>query len=64
MTERRETLHGELTDADLRGCRFIGGEPTPLHRGMFCCATPSEPGGAWCSRHRKIVWRLTPRRSH
>jgi hypothetical protein len=51
-----EPLSAELTDADLRGCRFIESEATPLRSGMFCCATPSEPGGSWCARHRKIVW--------
>jgi hypothetical protein len=55
-------LHGELTDADLRGCRFIEGEPTPLRRGMFCSAPPAEPGGSWCSRHRARVWTLRAQR--
>jgi hypothetical protein len=51
-----EPLSAELTDADLRGCRFIESEATPLRSGMFCCATPAEPGGSWCAKDRKIVW--------
>jgi hypothetical protein len=58
------TAPGELSEADLRGCRWIEGKPTPLRPGMFCCATPAEPGGSWCAKHRKIVWayRRTSRR--
>jgi hypothetical protein len=44
-----------LRDADLRGCRWIEGEPTPLRPGMFCCAR-CLPGSPWCAKHRKIVW--------
>ena len=49
-------LCGELSEADLRGCRWIEGPATPLRPGMFCCATPAEPGGSSCAKHRKIVW--------
>jgi hypothetical protein len=62
MTEPRETLHGELTDADLRGCRWIDGPATPLKPGMFCGATPTEPGGSWCGAHRTVVYRIAVRR--
>jgi hypothetical protein len=54
------TAPAELTDADMRGCRFIEGEVTPLRRHMFCC-TPVLAGGSWCAKHRKIVW-AAPRR--
>ena len=54
----------ELCEADFRGCRFIEGEAVPLRPSMFCGATPTEPGGSWCAKHRKIVWvyRRTSRR--
>jgi hypothetical protein len=51
-------LCGGLTDADMVGCRWISGSPIPLRKGMFCCAKPSEPAGAWCQAHRKIVYRI------
>jgi hypothetical protein len=56
MTTQPATAPGKLSEADFHGCRFIEGEVTPLRSGIFCCATPAEPGGAWCARHRKIVW--------
>ena len=34
---------GTLTDADFRGCRWIEGDPSPLHPGMFC-GFPVPPG--------------------
>ena len=55
-------LPGGLTDADLRGCRFIKGPATPLKHGMFCGATPTEPGGSWCGAHRTVVYRIAVRR--
>jgi hypothetical protein len=51
-----------LTEADLQGCRFVAGEPTPLRRGMFCCAK-TLPGESWCARHRRIVWQRPARRA-
>jgi hypothetical protein len=44
-----------LTEADLRGCRFISGEPTPLRPGLFCGA-PAVPGRSWCDAHNRVVW--------
>jgi hypothetical protein len=55
-------MNGGLTDADFQGCRWIENEPVPLRLGLFCCATPSEPGGAWCPRHRARVYRIVTRR--
>lgn len=43
---------------DLRGCRWIEGEPKPLRPGMYCCQ-PTLPGSAWCREHYKRVWRRT-----
>jgi hypothetical protein len=49
-----------LRESDLRGCRWIEGEPVPLRPGMFCCE-PCLPGSPWCAKHRKIVWRTSRR---
>jgi hypothetical protein len=49
----------QLTDADLRGCRFISGSPTPLRASMFCCK-PALRGWSWCSEHYHVVF---PRKS-
>jgi hypothetical protein len=46
---------GVLTDADLRGCRWIEGEPKPLRRGMFC-GRPALAGESWCYAPRHSVW--------
>ena len=46
---------GALTDADLRGCRWIEGEPKPLRRGMFC-GRRVPAGESWCAMHRGIVF--------
>jgi hypothetical protein len=46
---------GALIDADLRGCRWIEGEPKPLRRGMFC-GRPVVGGDSWCAEHRGIVF--------
>lgn len=46
---------GALTDADLRGCRWIEGEPKPLRRGMFC-GRPVREGESWCAAHRGVVF--------
>jgi hypothetical protein len=53
--EPAATAPAELREADFRGCRWIAGEPTPLHHGMYCCE-PTAPNSAWCARHRGIVW--------
>jgi hypothetical protein len=44
-----------LTASDMRGCRFITGDPLPLRAGMFCCGPVASPGSAWCAEHRQIV---------
>lgn len=49
-----------LSEADARGCRWIEGEPPPLHVGMFCCRL-TLPGESWCSRHRAICYRRADR---
>jgi hypothetical protein len=59
MTEL-EPAPAELMEADMRGCRFIAGEATPLRTGMFCGA-PTAPGSAWCRAHHGVVWRATTR---
>lgn len=56
-----EPQSASLTEADHLGCRYIAGEPTPLHSGMFCCA-PTLPGESWCERHRERVWHRVARR--
>jgi hypothetical protein len=52
----------DLSEADLRGCRWVENDPLPLRAGMFCCRSVSEPGGSWCLGHRERVWRLAKRR--
>jgi hypothetical protein len=44
-----------LTDADFLGCRWIEGDPAPLHRGMFC-GLPVTEGESWCAEHRDVVF--------
>jgi hypothetical protein len=46
---------GGLSDADFRGCRWIEGEPKPLHRGMFC-GRHAPAGESWCAFHRALVF--------
>ena len=46
---------GALTDADFRGCRWIEGDPSPLHPGMFC-GFPVPSGESWCEKHRGVVF--------
>jgi hypothetical protein len=48
---------GALTEADFRGCRWIEGEPIPLHSGMFC-GLPVAPGTSWCAMHHAVVFGL------
>jgi hypothetical protein len=47
--------NGTLTDADFRGCRWIEGDPSSLHRGMFC-GLPVASGESWCAEHRGVVF--------
>jgi hypothetical protein len=44
-----------LTGADIRGCRWIEGDPKPLRRGMYC-GLPVAPGESWCAAHRGVVF--------
>ena len=44
-----------LSEADMRGCRYIEGEATPLRPGLFCGA-PVVPGRSWCDAHNRVVW--------
>jgi hypothetical protein len=58
-----------LTDDDFVGCRYIAGEPVPLHPGMFCCrplASKPDASGqyvktSWCSDHLAVVETRHPR---
>jgi hypothetical protein len=59
----RATTPAGLRDADMRGCRWIDGEATPLRSGMYCSAPPARPGSSWCAEHRGIVWTASRRRS-
>ena len=51
----------ELREENLRGCRWISGEPTPLRRGIFCCK-PTRPGSSWCPEHYRIAFGRAARR--
>jgi hypothetical protein len=46
---------GTLTDLDFCGCRWIEGDPSPLHPGMFC-GSPVRSGESWCEKHRGVVF--------
>ena len=46
------TYQSVMSDKDFVGCRFIEGEPSPLRRGMFCCA-PVDSGSSYCDHHYK-----------
>jgi hypothetical protein len=55
--------HQRLRAADMVGCRFIAGEPTPAVRGMFCCQ-PTLPDSPYCALHRAICYqRVAPKRA-
>jgi hypothetical protein len=44
-----------LNETDLKGCRWISGEPTPLRPGLFC-GKPTALGSSWCPEHRRIAF--------
>jgi hypothetical protein len=49
------TLASRPSADDLRGCRFIAGEPLPIRAGMWCCAQ-LKPDSSFCPEHHAVVW--------
>jgi GcrA cell cycle regulator len=49
------TIFDRLPDLELSGCRWIVGD-VRAGRWSYCGEPVSEPGGSWCTKHRKRVF--------